>query len=402
MRVTTPLLYALGVDAIARQQEALLRTQQQIAASRRILTPSDDPIAAAQAVTVTQAKAQASQYAANIGAAADALGFAEGILAQVTEVLQSSRTLAINGGAGTLADSDRRAIARELRAQLDHLVGLGNTRDGDGSYLFAGFATTTQPFAQGVGGVVYNGDQGERGLEVAPGRTLPVSAGGDPLFMRIRTGNGTFTTAAAATNAGSGQIDAGRVVDPTALTGHTYALQFNVAGGVTTYDVVDTTTATTISSGNAYTDGTAITVAGMQVSLRGAPASGDAFTLAPAGTQSMFDTLAQLVATLEAPGGSATANTVRANGLVTAIANLDQALEQVLTYRAGMGAGLRELDALGAGNEAIALQHDRTLSRLQDLDYNAALSDFARQQLALEAAQKSFLKVTGLTLFDYL
>jgi flagellar hook-associated protein 3 FlgL len=67
-----------------------------------------------------------------------------------------------------------------------------------------------------------------------------------------------------------------------------------------------------------------------------------------------------------------------------------------------MGAGLRELETLGAGNEGQQLLHDQTLSRLQDLDYNAALSDFARQQLALEAAQKSFIQVTGLSLFDYL
>jgi flagellar hook-associated protein 3 FlgL len=67
-----------------------------------------------------------------------------------------------------------------------------------------------------------------------------------------------------------------------------------------------------------------------------------------------------------------------------------------------MGAGLRELETLAAGNEGQQLLHDQTLSRLQDLDYNAALSDFARQQLALEAAQKSFMQVVGLSLFDYL
>jgi flagellar hook-associated protein 3 FlgL len=39
---------------------------------------------------------------------------------------------------------------------------------------------------------------------------------------------------------------------------------------------------------------------------------------------------------------------------------------------------------------------------LSDLDYNKALSDFARQQVALQAAQQSFAKVSGLTLFDYL
>lgn len=402
MRVTTQLLFASGVDAIARQQEAMLKTQQQIAAGKRILAPSDDPIAAAQALTVTQAEARNAQYAANIGAAEDALGFAEGALAQVTDLLQASRTLAVNGGAGSLSDADRRSLAGELRAQLAQLVGLANSRDGDGAYVFAGFGTAVQPFAEDAAGVRYNGDQGTRVLDVAPGRTLPISASGADVFMRIRPGNGSFTTAAAATNAGTGVIDTGRVVDPAALTGDTYRLQFSVAGGVTTYDVIDTTTSTTVSSGNAFADPTTVTVAGMQVTLRGAPATGDAFTLAPARDQSVFDTIAKLAATLEAPVNGPGGRAALANGLAAGLASLDQSLERVLTVRAGFGASLRELESLATGSEATRLQHEQTLSRLQDLDYNAALSDFARQQLALEAAQKSFVQVTGLSLFDYL
>ena len=84
------------------------------------------------------------------------------------------------------------------------------------------------------------------------------------------------------------------------------------------------------------------------------------------------------------------------------LADVDQALEHLLTVRAEMGAGLRELEMLAAGNEGQQLLHEQTLSRLQDLDYNAALSDFARHQLALEAAQKSFIQITGLSLFKYL
>lgn len=402
MRVTTPLLFQLGVDAIGRQQEALLRTQQQIAAGRRVLAPSDDPIAAAQALTVTQAQGRTAQYGANIAAASDALGYAENALAQVTDLLQSSRTLALSGGAGSLSDADRRSLAGELRQQLEHLLGLANSRDGDGSYLFAGYATTTQPFARGTPDVVYNGDQGERALEVSPGRGIPISASGDATFMRVRAGNGTFTVAAGAANAGTAVADAGRVVDPALLTGHSYRIQFNVVAGATTYDVVDLTTAATVSSGNAYTDGAAITLAGQQVSVKGQPAAGDAFTLDPAGTQSVFDTLDDLIAVLEAPTATSAGRTALANGLNTALANLDQALEQVLTVRAGMGASLRELETLGSGNAALSLQQAQTLSRLVDLDYNAALSDFARQQLALEAAQKSFVQVTALSLFDYL
>ena len=61
-----------------------------------------------------------------------------------------------------------------------------------------------------------------------------------------------------------------------------------------------------------------------------------------------------------------------------------------------------ELDSAGGANEDRGLQYAQSLSQLQDLDYSRALSDFSRQQLALDAAQKSFVKISGLSLFNYL
>ncbi len=74
----------------------------------------------------------------------------------------------------------------------------------------------------------------------------------------------------------------------------------------------------------------------------------------------------------------------------------------MLTVRADVGARLRELDSLATGNDDRQLRYDQTLSSLRDLDYNRALSEFAKQQLALQAAQQSFAKIAGLSLFDYL
>lgn len=402
MRVTTPLIYSLGVDAIGRQQEKLLSLQQHLAAGRRILTPSDDPVGAAQALSVTQAKARTAQHTANIGAANDALAHSESVLGQVVDVLQTVRTQAIAGGGPALSDADRRTLATDLRGMLAQLIGLANAKDGDGAFMFAGFATATQPFAQTAGSVVYNGDSGQRTLEVGPGRSLPISASGDQVFMRLKNGNGSFVASAAPANTGNGVIAPGSVVDPTALTGDSYEIQFTVAAGVTTYDIVDTTTAAVVSSGNPYSSGSAITVDGMQVAISGPPANGDRFTLAPSTSQSVFKTIESLIATLEAGATTPLGRTQLANGLNRGLVDVDQALEHLLTVRSEMGAGLRELVSLAAGNEGQQLLHDQTLSRLQDLDYNAALSDFARQQLALEAAQKSFIQVTGLSLFDYL
>jgi flagellar hook-associated protein 3 FlgL len=402
MRISTAQIYDRGVDAIQRQQSALSRTQQQIALGKRIVTPSDDPVGAAQALAVNQAKDRIAQYGANIGAAQDALAQNDSVLGQVSEVLQSVRTLALNAGNPALNDADRASLATEASGRLQELIGMANAQDGDGRYLFSGFASGTLPFVTGPGGsIVYNGDQGQRTLEVAPSRNLPVGYNGSAVFEQIRGGNGSFT-ASAGTNTGTGVIGPGAVVDPGQLPGDTYRLQFAVSAGVTTYDVLDVTTGTTVSSNNAYTSGATITVAGMQVSVSGAPAAGDAFTLAPSGAQSLFETLQDLVTTLGTVTTTPAGKAALQNGLNGVLASLDQGLDHVLSVRADAGASMRELDTLTGANADRSVQYDTTLSRLQDLDYNQALSDFARQQLSLEAAQKSFARVSSLSLFDYL
>jgi flagellar hook-associated protein 3 FlgL len=74
----------------------------------------------------------------------------------------------------------------------------------------------------------------------------------------------------------------------------------------------------------------------------------------------------------------------------------------VLRVRAQIGSQLLEVDQLVSLGSDLDLQYAGTLSRLQDLDYNEALSRLAQQQTNLQAAQQSFMKITGLSLFNYL
>lgn len=402
MRISTPLLFQQGVGAITSQQADLLHTQQQIASGRRMLTPADDPVAAAQALVVRQSKGENDRFSANIAAAKDALGLNESVLAQITEVLQGARTIAINAGNGALNDADRKSLAVDISSRLTQLAGLANSRDGSGGFLYSGFQTSTEPFSLSGAVMRYNGDQGVRGIDVSPTRNLDISENGSALFEAIANGNGTFATSAAAANTGAGVIAGTAVTNPAAITGDTYRLQFNVAGNVTTYDVLDVTSGTTLSTTNTYTDGSAITVAGMQVTLKGAPAGSDQFTLAPSTPQSVFATLQNLVAALQSPASTAPDKARLANDLTDALQNIEHGLDHVLTARTDVGAKLRELDTLGSGNDDRGVQYQQTLSRLEDLDYNRALSLFSQQQIALEAAQKSFLKTTGLSLFALL
>ncbi|MFO1395723.1 MAG: flagellar hook-associated protein FlgL [Burkholderiales bacterium] len=400
MRLSTSLIFTQGYDAIARQQGELFRTQQQVATGKRIVTPADDPIGAARAQALTQSISEGERYASNIEAATSALAQNDTLLGQVGDLLQRVRTLAVNGGSGALSAADRASLATEVAGEAEQLFALANSRDAAGKYLFAGLSLDTQPFAQTGTGVVYNGDQGRHELQVAASRTLPVNLDGSSVFMAGRNGDGNVLARAGTANAGSGVVAQGSLAGT--MNGHSYTLTFTGAAkyDVAEYDAQGALVGTT--TGVAFTSGTSIAYGGMQTSITGAPAAGDTFTLGPAHAQDLFSTLASLVATLKTPAAAAGASTRVANGIAAALQDLDQGIDNVLTLRATTGAQLRELDTLTTATQARSIQDQDSLSAIMDVDYNKALSDFSRQQVALQAAQQSFVKVNQLSLFDYL
>lgn len=405
MRISSNTLFDSNVAAMSQQQARLLQTQQQIASGRRILTASDDPVAATRALDITQSDAMNTQYAANRGAVRHTLSLAESTLQSVTSLLQDVRTATISAGNGAFANSDRQTIAAELSGRLQELTGLVNSTDGAGNYLFAGFQSKTQPFVDTPAGMGYFGDDGQRLVQVGATRQMASSNSGSDVFMRIKNGNGTFVTQAATANTGSGIASQGNVINPALLTGHNYQVDFTVTAGITTYSVTDNSTLpmpTVLSAGNTYVSGQAISFDGMQFDIQGAPANGDSFTVAPSANESIFKTISDLIAALNTPLASGGGVAQLTGSLNRGLNNLDNALDNVLATRSSLGLRLNEIDALQTAGDDLSLQFRQALSELQDVDYNKALSDLTQQQMYLQAAQQTFSKVSGLSLFDYL
>jgi flagellar hook-associated protein 3 FlgL len=90
------------------------------------------------------------------------------------------------------------------------------------------------------------------------------------------------------------------------------------------------------------------------------------------------------------------------NRIKAEVSNLDGALNNLARVRADVGSRMNELASLTSGAKDLDLQYSTTLSALQDLDYTEAISKYTQQQMQLEAAQKSFARIQGLSLFDIL
>lgn len=197
MRISTSTFYSENISTLNTLQVQIGQTQQQISTGRRILTPADDPAAAARAVELNQSDSANTQYGSNRTAATNTLSLSESILQSVTSLLQDAKTTAVYAGNGTLNQSDRRTLAADLQGRLQELLGLANSTDGAGNYLFSGAQGSVQAFANAAGGVQYQGDDVQRKVQAAPTRQISTTDSGADIFMRIRNGNGTFVSAAA-------------------------------------------------------------------------------------------------------------------------------------------------------------------------------------------------------------
>jgi flagellar hook-associated protein 3 FlgL len=402
MRISTSMMFDMGVSRLTDLQASLVKTQQQISTNRRVLTPADDPVAAAAALGMNQTISMNDQYAVNRQNAKGALSQEESQLAAATTLLQNIKTAVVAAGNPAYDDTQRQDVVTQLRNSYDELLGIANSKDGQGNYIFGGYQNGAAPFVQSATGTSYGGDQGQRLLQVGPSRQMAVSDSGSSVFENNATGNGRFVTSAGATNTGTGIISTGTVTDSSLLDGTAYTLTFAVDAttGDTTYLV--TPAATPPATPQPFVDGQSITVGGAQFAIKGKPADGDTFAVGPSTKQSVFTTISDLIDTLSQPGGGSTNQTKLANGLSAASVNIDSALNNISAVRASVGSRLAEVDDLDSTGSDLAIQYTQTLSDLQDIDPIEAYSNLTQQQYTLQAAQQSFITISGLNLFSYL
>ncbi|MGB5720648.1 MAG: flagellar hook-associated protein FlgL [Woeseiaceae bacterium] len=397
MRVSTSSAFATGLSAMQRLQAALDHTQRQIASGRRILRPSDDPIANSRAIEIRESIGRLTQFNRNANIAATRLSQEEAALGSVNNVLQRVRELALQANNSTQSDESRGAIAVEMREYLDQLVQIANQKDGNGSQLFAGNLESTTPVTRSGGAYAYNGDQGQRYIQIGEGRLVADGDSGAELFFNIRNGNGDFMTSPAAANTGSGVLAAGSVIDPGAWDQGEYTVRFIDPEN---YEVLDASAAV-VSTGT-FEPGDTLSFRGIEFSLDGQPEPGDEFKVAPSRNQDVFSMIDQLATAVEQGGPGVAAEAMQNNAINRGLENIDQAIGNILDVRIQVGSRLAAVESQVDKNGAYELTFRETLAGIEDLDYAEALSRLSMEITTLEAAQQSFVRTQSLSLFNYL
>ncbi|HJS90876.1 MAG TPA: flagellar hook-associated protein FlgL [Steroidobacteraceae bacterium] len=395
MSISTLTFQTNALNQLEALDAALSKTQQQLSTGKSIQSAADNPIGMAEVNQLNMELSASQQYVANGSLASANLNLETQALSDASNLLQSARDLAVQANNASLSATQRQDIATQLNQQLQQLVSIGNRTDGNGNYLFSGYASSTQPFSQSGSSVSYAG--AEQTSQVQVSENLRISGGdtGSSVFMNTPTGNGTFTVAAGAANTGGASIGPGTVTDPSQWVPDTYTIRFtdptdytvtNSSGTLVTQGTYDSTTGGTLSFN------------GIQVTVSGNPASGDQFTLAPSGKGSVFATLSTLISTLNSTSLNAGQIATQLN---QSLEQIDGAMNNVNAVQASVGGRIDAVTAAQSAAQARQTNLQTSISNLSDTDYAAATTRLSSEEITLQAAEESYASLAKLSLFNY-
>ncbi len=386
--------YDNALRQITARQSQLSKLQEQLTAGKKVLRPSDDPTAAAQAERARTRMARVDTDQRALEVQRNAIATAESTLGDAIKAVQDFRALAVQAGNTALSASDRAGIAQQMTGLRDQILGYANEKDSNGQPLFGGLGSTAAPFVDNGSGVRWDGTAGRTAAGTV---SVPATLDGHAAWMNVPTGNGVFTVAQAAGTTGV-YSDAGQVTNPAALTGNSYSITFSVNNGATTYDVLDTTTGAAVASGQPYASGQAIAFDGLSLVAKGVPANGSALQISPSTTTNLFGVLDSAIAGVR----DATVGGQVAQSIAQTLVQVDAGLSRLMASRGVAGDLLNRVDDIAGRQQDRSIQLEADRSRAEDLDTVKGLSDFQTQQTAYSAALGSYAQIQKQSLFNYI
>ena len=191
MPISTKLFNDQSVARFNRLSGDIQNTQGRIATGKNVLRASDDPVAAANISFTRDQKVMLDRFNTNIDRARIRLNVTENVLSDLMNVLTRAYELALQGRNDALSAVDRNAIAKEVTQLKNTMMGLANSRDANGNYMFSGFKLNQTPFKHDEEGVIqYHGDRGAHSVQISEDLRLRSGVDGATMFLRVPTQTG--------------------------------------------------------------------------------------------------------------------------------------------------------------------------------------------------------------------
>ena len=401
-RLGTANMYDRTINNINRQQNELASQMEHTSAGMRVIRPSDDPVAAAQAERARNRLERIASDQRGLDAQKATIEYGESTLRETMDALQSFRALMVNAGSGVYNQVQRDTLVEQLTSLREQIAKYANRVDSNGLPLFRGLDTKTGlPFPNDEEGI-QSGQPNSGEFHIAN------SLNGVLAFFSGKTGNGVleidpYSHATGTPNQGKAHADIGVIKDPAVAAAVTTPIEitFQDNAGVLEY---------TIDGGatwSPYKEGAAISVAGMDVVIKGQPVAGDGFTIKPSTTISTFEALDRAIAAVRDnanPDGSTAYGTL-AHGITQSLTELDTAMNRISTVTGLAGDLLNQAERMG--NTLLVREEQTEAQRVAAEQYDAegmvrAIAQMQTQQTAVSAALQSYASIQKLSLLNYI
>ncbi|MEN7536806.1 flagellar hook-associated protein FlgL [Aurantiacibacter flavus] len=179
--VSTSAFYERANRQISSLRKESEKLQEQVGSRERLSRSSDDPLAAAKLRSLSRRERMTEIDQRNSDRAKTSLSLADSALSSVTSSIIRARDLALQAGSSTLTLENQKAIATELEVLRDNLLGLANTRDGEGESLFGG-AIAGPAYVETAGVVSYVGNASAQVTGLGDGQSVERSVTGPDVF----------------------------------------------------------------------------------------------------------------------------------------------------------------------------------------------------------------------------
>jgi len=392
-RLSTAHLHDSTLRTIQARQGELAELVHKASAGKRVLRPSDDPLAAAAAERAHNRLARTAAEQRALEAQRSAMTQAEAALGEAHATLQAMRDLLLGAGNGGLDQAARQALLASMTRLREQLLVSANRKDSNGLPLFRGLDSAERP----VRGYDFAGQGGQTG---SGDNAIPSAIDGAAAWMNVPTGNGVFVVHLNQGESAGFWTDAGTITDAAAAssaplpitvafsTDAKGQLQYSSDGGKTH---------------TPYTSGQPLEIHGMRLDIKGTPKAGESLTLERSTRGDLFSAIDRMVQAIHNSGRAdgSTATTLP-QAIARALVELDSGMGHISSARALAGDLLRRADGIEDHLKTRELLHEGERSRAEDIDMLRALSDVETQKTNLQAALQSYAAIQRLSLVDYL
>ncbi|MFD2168126.1 flagellar hook-associated protein FlgL [Thalassotalea euphylliae] len=408
MRVSTAQFYFQNSLQLSNKQTDVNDQIEYIASGKRVLTAKDDAVAFGTLVGYKDELAAIEKYQRNITQAENRNSLVDTSFANAERLLQDIKQKFIQANNGTLSDADLESLGALIQDGQEQLLDIANIKDETGGYIFAGFAIDVQPFSlQPDNTVNYNGDSGERELQIAKNILVGTNIPGDKAFEDVPNVIGDFSPVYNTNNSGisvtSAKITSPGLYDDSVGPPPAYQPDFQFNFGPTAQDLnVTDADGDVLYTTAAYVPGQIVPLAnGVEVQISGNPLPGDSFDITPEEDISVFQTLKEAIDWVNT--GNNPANPLQHEvDYGEILEQIDAALNHMTSQRTEAGTRLSLIENQDNNHQDTVLYLEQGRSNIEDLDFAKAIAEFEQSQVALQAAQQTFVQVKDLSLFNYI